>query len=65
MLKIKRNWFEHGGHWFDYELEDGTLLHDSEWNGECYIVDDGTHYTPIYELEPGCDDQYRVIGFDD
>ena len=64
MFKIKRNWFEMGGHWFDYELEDGTLLHDSEWNGESYIVDDGTHYTPIYELELGCDDQYRVIGFE-
>lgn len=52
-------------HYFDYELEDGTLLHRSEWNGESYTVKnkDGseTRYFPVYNQ---IDDEYEIIGFE-
>ena len=52
-------------HYFDYELEDGTLLHSSEWNGEVYTVKnkDGseTRYFPVYNQ---IDDEYEIIGFE-
>lgn len=53
-------------HYFDYELEDGTLLHSSEWNGEIYTVKnlDGseTRYLPVYEQVGK--DEYEIIGFE-
>jgi len=54
MLNIKAKNVERVGHMFDYELEDGTLLHDSEWNGEKYITGRGqteTEYRPVYRFE--------------
>lgn len=67
MLKIKEECVRMNGHVFDYELEDGTLLHHTEWNGEVYTVKeaDGSERTlrPVYD-DIG-DDQYEIIGFED
>ena len=53
-------------HYFDYELEDGTLLHSSEWNGEVYTVKNKagseTRYFPVYNQID--DDEYEIIGFE-
>lgn len=46
---------------FDYQLEDGTLLHPSEWNGEKYFAD-GHEYVPVYNKIG--DDEYEIIGFE-
>ena len=66
MLKIKNEDIKVNGHWFDYELEDGTLLHQSEWNGEMYIVKkDGVEisHRPVYADEENCNGGYDIIGF--
>lgn len=59
MLKIKRELFTDG---FEYELEDGTMLHESEWNGEVYITD-GKDYRPVQQYDEE-HDQYDTIGFE-
>lgn len=61
MIKIKRKNFKQFGHFFDYELENDVLLHESEWNGECYITEDG-HFTPIQRCKDEFGD-YETIGF--
>lgn len=38
MLKIKAEHVEWMDTMFDYELENGQLLHTSEWNGEEYVT---------------------------
>lgn len=60
MLKIKKELFKDG---FEYELEDGTLLHEREWNGEVYIVD-GKNYKPVHEYDEE-HDMYNTIGFEE
>jgi hypothetical protein len=72
MLRIKRDHFNYMGSTMDYELEDRTLLHESEWNGEYYTVkkkgkEEG--YKPVLkgigeQYEDGVYDQYEVIGFE-
>lgn len=68
MLKIKEtNHRTHSGHFFDYLLEDGTMLHSSEWNGEVYTVktEDGYEKTfrPVYEEI--AEDEFVIVGFED
>ncbi|HIU69819.1 MAG TPA: hypothetical protein IAD23_07685 [Candidatus Scubalenecus merdavium] len=50
---------------FDFRLEDGTLLHKSEWNGECYHfkLPDGRERVckPVY-AEVG--DDIEIVDFD-
>lgn len=69
MIKIKNKNVERNFHQFDYELEDGKLLHCDEWNGEDYtILDRKNHretvYTPIYSKEPNETDSFEIIGFE-
>lgn len=54
----------------DFELENGILLFEKDWNGEIYGTgfnpgtgkDDGLRYIPIYdELK---NDQYEIVGFE-
>lgn len=66
MLEILDDHVLVNSHYFDYELEDGTLLHSSEWNGEVYTVKnkDGSEirYFPVYNQID--DDEYEIIGFE-
>lgn len=66
MLEILDDHVLVNSHYFDYELEDGTLLHSSEWNGEVYTVKnkDGseTIYFPVYNQID--EDEYEIIGFE-
>ena len=69
MIKIKNKNVVRNFHQFDYELEDGTLLHSDEWNGEVYTLMDRknhkeTVYKPIYGHEPNEEDNYYIIGFE-
>lgn len=59
------------GEMFDYELEDGTLLHNTEWNGEDYTIRTGnipnrteTVYTPVYEVSETDEESFNIIGFE-
>lgn len=68
MLKIKAENVVVNHHQFDYELEDGTLLHESEWNGEDYTVrEHGIErvYHPVYAEQPNENDGYDIIGFEE
>ena len=56
---------------FDYELEDGTLLHNTEWSGEDYTIRTGniphrteTVYTPVYEVSETDEESFNIIGFE-
>ena len=41
-------------------LENGVILIDTEWNGECYLSD-GKEYRPVYnEIE---EDDTEIIGY--
>lgn len=69
MIKIKNKNVERNFHQFDYELEDGTLLHSDEWNGENYTIlhrknHKETVYTPVYSKEPNETDTFEIIGFE-
>lgn len=67
MINIKNENVERTGHWFDYELEDGILLHNSEWNGENYTVQENgmeVEYRPIYADKPNENDGYDIVGFE-
>lgn len=67
MIKIKNKDIKVNGHWFDYELEDGTMLHSSEWNGEEYIIAENNveiTYRPIYTEEENSNGGYDIIGFE-
>lgn len=51
---------------YDYELENGEMLHSSDWNGEVYTVKrDGGEvtYRPVYADEPNENDGYDIVGF--
>ena len=59
------------GEMFDYELEDGTLLHNTEWNGEDYTVRTGripnrieAVYRPVYEVSETDEESFNIIGFE-
>lgn len=68
MLKIKKECVNVNGHWFDYELENGVLLHATEWNGENYTVKEKDReivYKPIYANKPNVNDGFDVIGFEE
>lgn len=63
MIKIKDRDICVGITYYDYELEDGTLLHEDDWDGEQYIfMKDGIKqvYYAIYEDEV----YYTIIGFE-
>lgn len=70
MLEIKAENVVRCGHQFDYELENGTLLHEKEWNGEVYTVrENGTEttYEPVYDTMPDENDGldvWDIIGFE-
>jgi hypothetical protein len=67
MLKIKKSYFTETGTWYDHELEDGTYLHESEWNGEEYTIKEGKEerrFRPIFEHDEELD-QYETIGFEE
>jgi hypothetical protein len=71
MLKIAELDPASNGTMFDYRLENGDLLHKSEWNGEDYTVRTGsipnrteTVYTPVYNTEPNENDGWDIIGFE-
>lgn len=72
MLKIKSEGKVVDFARFDYELEDGTLLHETEWNGEEYTVkNDGceTYYKPVEKATQFDEDnepcEWEVIGFEE
>lgn len=68
MLKIARENVVVNGHQFDFELENGVLLHESEFNGEKYIINlhgCEAEYTPVYADEPNENDGYDIIGFEE
>lgn len=53
-MKIKNKNIKKYGSYFDFELEDGTLLHTMDWNGEVYTVKKNGEeitYKPIYKFE--------------
>lgn len=69
MIKIKNKNVERNFHQFDYELEDGTLLHSNEWNGENYTIRNQknhkkTIFTPVYSKEPNENDSFDIVGFE-
>lgn len=57
MLKIKNRSVKHISSHADYELEDGTLLFEQDWNGEIYgnglknEKDTNKEYRPVYRFE--------------
>lgn len=66
MLKIKRERFEQTGHWFDYELDNGIILHKSEWNGEEYTIKEGNYerrFRPV--MVETQEDAWEAIGFEE
>ena len=64
MIKITNENIIINGHQFDYQLENGELLHESEWDGERYTVKKNGReidYKPIYIEE---DEIFTIIGFE-
>ena len=67
MMKITGTNIRRNGHTFDYELQNGALLHESEWNGQDYTVkEDGREvvYKPIYAEQENENGGYDIIGFE-
>ena len=71
MLKIKNENITRVGYLVDYELENGILLYDTDWNGEIYTEgfdpvtekNNSRSYKPVYkEIE---EDQFEIIGFEE
>lgn len=62
MLEIKEHNPIRVGHTFDYELENGELLHPTEWNGEYYETETGI-YRPVYKQID--EDEFEIIGFEE
>ena len=71
MIKIKNHFYKEMGETY-IQLEDGTLLHDDEWNGEVYTIkEDGVErtYKPV-DVCIGWDEdtkecnQWDTIGFE-
>lgn len=66
MLKITRENPIINGTMYDYELDNGDMLHPSEWNGDVYTVKrDGCEvtYRPVYADEENDNGGYDIIGF--
>lgn len=59
MLKIKEKNVVRFGHVFDYELENGELLHRTEWNGEYYETKNGI-FRPVYKENEG---DFEIVCF--
>lgn len=57
MLLIKRKHVEYVSSYADFELEDGTLLFETDWNGELYRngwkndKDTNFEYKPVHKFE--------------
>lgn len=57
MIKIKNRNVKYVSSYADYELEDGTLLFNEDWNGEIYRngwknnKDTNNIYKPVYRFE--------------
>ena len=68
MLKIIEENVKLNGHIFDYQLDDGTLLHDREWNGQDYTTrENGIErvYKPIYAETENENGGYNIVGFEE
>ena len=70
MIKIKeRNYQLCEGHEFDFLLENGVLLHETEFNGEDYCVKENdnteTIYHPVYDENENVNGGFDIIGFED
>ena len=66
-MKFEKNIIVNGNK-FDYKLEDGTLLHWSEWNGEVYTVkENGIERTfkPIYAEEENENGGFDIVDFEE
>lgn len=71
MLKIKNENVNWVGYLADYELENGILLFDSDWNGEIYREgfdpktkkNNGRYYRPVYKEVD--EDEFEIIGFEE
>lgn len=80
MITIKNQNVSVVGHPIDYELENGVLLHQTEWNGECYTVAENgveVSYSPVFRFQeegididaleensPEWDVAMQIVGFD-
>lgn len=57
MLLVKRDHVKYVSSYADYELEDGTLLFEQDWNGEVYGngwkdgKDTNCEYKPVYKFQ--------------
>ena len=62
MILIKNMNVYLNGELYSYELENGALLSEDNWNQECFETESGDYY-PIFSNE---DEQgrYRLIGFE-
>lgn len=71
MLKIKNENVKWVGYQADYELENGILLFDTDWNGEIYTEgfdpktekSNGRRYSPVYKEVD--EEQFEIIGFEE
>ena len=62
MILVKNTDVEINGELYSYELENGALLCEDDWNQECFSTESGDYY-PIFspEDERG---RYWLIGFE-
>ena len=62
MIQIKSINIEVNGELYSYELENGALLSEDNWNQECFATESGDYY-PVFSEE---DEQgrYRLLGFE-
>lgn len=60
MIGIKAQGVTRVGHYFDFELDNGELLHHTEWNGEYYETENGI-FRPVYEENDG---DFEIVGFE-
>ena len=66
MIGIKEYIVYEFGNWFDFELENGILLHSTEWNGDGYIkLEDKEEiiYKPIYKKINNSKNR-MIVGFE-
>ena len=66
MLKIINENIKVNSHYYDYQLENGTLLHKNLWNGENYYIkidNKEFKYTPIYSQKENENGSFDIIGF--
>lgn len=63
MINIKSEFLKVNGEYFDFELENGELLHNSEWNGEEYETENGI-FRPVYAAEENENGGFDIVGFE-